>query len=99
VELVNLGTLTSSLVHPREIFRRAVMQGANSIIVAHNHPSGAADPSDEDLKVTKLLHEAGKLLGIQLLDHLIFTPTSFYSFKDFRVQKMQVTVTGREVST
>jgi DNA repair protein RadC len=97
VELVSLGTLTSSLVHPRETFRRAVMQGSASIIVAHNHPSGEADPSDEDLKVTKLLHEAGTLLGITLLDHLIFTPTSFYSFKECRVQTMQATVTRGEV--
>ncbi len=98
VELVSLGTLTSSLVHPREIFRRAVMLGSACIIVAHNHPSGVADPSDEDMKVTKLLFEAGTLLGIKLLDHLIFTPVSFYSFKDARVQNMQKTVTGGEVS-
>jgi DNA repair protein RadC len=97
VELVSLGTLTSSLVHPRETFRRAVMQGSASIIVAHNHPSGVADPSDEDMKATKLLFEAGTLLGIKLLDHLIFTPASFYSFKDARVQTMQKTDTGRGV--
>jgi DNA repair protein RadC len=97
VELVNLGTLTSSLVHPRETFRRAVMQGSASIIVAHNHPSGEADPSDEDLRVTRQLFEAGKLLGIQLLDHLIFTPTSFYSFKESRVQTMQGTNTRKGV--
>jgi DNA repair protein RadC len=98
VELVSLGTLTSSLVHPRETFRRAVMQGSARIIVAHNHPSGVADPSDEDRKVTTLLLEAGKLLGITVLDHLIFTPIRFYSFKDARVQNMQKTVTGGEVS-
>jgi DNA repair protein RadC len=98
VELVSLGTLTSSLVHPRETFRRAVMQGAHSILVAHNHPSGMVDPSDEDRKVTTLLLEAGKLLGITLLDHLIFTPTSFYSFKECRVQHMQATDTRGEVT-
>ena len=97
VELVSLGTLTSSLVHPREIFRRAVMQGSNSIIVAHNHPSGMVDPSDEDMHVTKLLFDAGSLLGITLLDHLIFTPTSFYSFKENRTQTMQETHRGGEV--
>jgi DNA repair protein RadC len=58
VELISLGTLTSSLVHPRETFRRAVMQGSASIIVAHNHPSGAADPSKEDTKVTKVLFDS-----------------------------------------
>ena len=98
VELVNLGTLTSSLVHPRETFRRAVMQGSAQIIVAHNHPSGAVDPSDEDMKVTKLLLEAGNLLGIRVQDHLIFTPTSFYSFKEHRTHTIQETHTGEEVT-
>jgi DNA repair protein RadC len=98
VELVNIGTLTSSLVHPRETFRRAVMQGSAHILVAHNHPSGEADPSAEDLKVTKLLHEAGQLLGIPLLDHIIFTPTSFYSFKESRLQNMQEPDTKGEVT-
>jgi DNA repair protein RadC len=88
VELVILGTLTSSLVHPRETFRRAIIQGSASIIVAYNHPSGEADPSTEDLKVTKLLFDAGKLLGIDLLDHIIFTYKSFYSFKDCQEQKI-----------
>ena len=73
VELVTVGTLTSSLVHPRETFRRAVIAGAASIIIAHNHPSGEADPSDEDTKVTKLIFEAGNILGITMLDHIIFT--------------------------
>ena len=89
VELVSLGTLTGSLVTPRETFRRAVMQGSASIIVAHNHPSGAVDPSSEDCKVTKLLHEAGNILGVTLLDHIIFSKNSFYSFKDNRVRHMQ----------
>ena len=97
VELVSLGTLTSSLVHPRETFRRAVMQGSTRILVAHNHPSGEADPSKEDVSVTKLLYDAGKLLGITVLDHLIFTPTRFYSFKDYRVQSIQKIDTGGEV--
>src|SRR5512145_1157057 len=72
VEVVSIGTLNSSLVHPRETFRRAVCQGSASIIVAHNHPSGECEPSDEDTKVTKLLFEAGTILGIKLLDHVIF---------------------------
>ena len=98
VELVHLGTLTSSLIHPRETFRRAVMQGSAHIIVAHNHPSGEADPSEEDIRITKLLHDAGNLLGITLLDHLIFTPTSFYSFKENRTDTIQETHTGGEVT-
>jgi DNA repair protein RadC len=97
VELVSIGTLTGSFVHPRETFRRAVMQGSASILVGHNHPSGECDPSTEDTNVTKLLHEAGQILGITFLDHLIFTTHSFYSFKENRVQHMQETATGREV--
>src|ERR671914_168156 len=82
VELVSLGTLTSSLVHPRETFRRAVMQGSASIIVAHNHPSGDVEPSDEDTRITKLLHESGNILGITLIDHVIFTNDKFFSFRE-----------------
>jgi DNA repair protein RadC len=91
VELVSIGTLTSSLVHPRETFRRAVMQGSASIIVGHNHPSGEVEPSDEDSKVTKLLFEAGNILGITLLDHVIFTPTAFFSFRSNATQPLQET--------
>jgi DNA repair protein RadC len=88
VELVSLGTLTASLVHPRETFRRAVIQGSASIIVAHNHPSGEVNPSEEDTKVTKLLFEAGNILGITMLDHLIFAKKMFFSFRDNNVQQM-----------
>jgi DNA repair protein RadC len=88
VELVNIGTLTASLVHPRETFRRAVIQGSASIIVAHNHPSGEVDPSEEDTKVTKLLFEAGNILGIKMLDHVIFTKGMFFSFRDSSVRPM-----------
>jgi DNA repair protein RadC len=82
VELVNIGILTSSLVHPRETFRRAIIQGSASIIVAHNHPSGEVDPSEEDTKVTKLLFEAGNILGIRMLDHMIFARAKFFTFRD-----------------
>ena len=91
VEVVSIGTLTSSLVHPRETFRRAVCQGSASIIVGHNHPSGVVDPSDEDTKVTKLLFEAGQILGIQMLDHVIFTPTAFFSFRSNTTQPLRET--------
>src|SRR4051794_7142106 len=76
VELVSLGSLTSAIVHPRETFRRAVIHGSDSIIVGHNHPSGEPDPSDEDMKVTKALFDAGKVLGIKMLDHIVFTERS-----------------------
>src|SRR3954469_14796536 len=81
VELVSLGNLSSSIVHPRETFRRAVVPGSYSIIVGHNHPSGEPDPSEENTKVTKLLFEAGNVLGIQMLDHIVFTDTKFFSFR------------------
>jgi DNA repair protein RadC len=90
VELVHLGSLTSSLVHPRETFRRAVLHGSAQIVVAHNHPSGEADPSDEDIRVTKLLMDAGRILGIQVLDHIIVAPTCFFSFKNNLVQTIHV---------
>jgi DNA repair protein RadC len=82
VELVTVGTVSSSLVHPRETFRRAVFAGSTSIIIAHNHPSGDVEPSDEDTKVTKLIFEAGQLLGITMLDHIIFTKDSYFSFRN-----------------
>jgi DNA repair protein RadC len=82
VELVTVGTVSSSLVHPRETFRRAVIAGSTSIIIAHNHPSGDVEPSDEDTKVTKLIFEAGQLLGITMLDHIIFTKDSYFSFRN-----------------
>jgi DNA repair protein RadC len=99
VELVNIGTLTASLVHPRETFRRAVIRGSASIIVAHNHPSGEVDPSGEDTKVTKLLFEAGNILGITMLDHVIFAENTFFSFKENKVQDMTKAETGNKRST
>lgn len=84
VEVVSIGTLTCSLVHPRETYRRAVVEGAASIIVGHNHPSGDAEPSDEDTKVTKLLFEAGQILGITMLDHVIFAKNGYFSFRENR---------------
>jgi DNA repair protein RadC len=97
VELMSIGTLTGTCVHPRETFRRAVMHGSASILVGHNHPSGECDPSPEDTNVTKLLFEAGQILGITFLDHLIFTTHCFFSFKENRVQHMQEKVTRGEV--
>ena len=69
--LVSLGTVDTSLVHPREVFRAAIVNGAASVIVAHNHPSGDATPSAEDVKITKQLVAAGQVLGIPVLDHVI----------------------------
>ena len=73
IDLVSIGTLNSSLVHPRELFRKAILAGANSIIIAHNHPSNSLDPSSADIDVAKRLEKCGNILGIQLLDSLIIT--------------------------
>jgi len=81
--MISLGSLTASLVHPREVFRPAIMEGAAAIAIAHNHPSGEVTPSEEDRKVTRRMAEAGTLLGIRLLDHLIIgNHGQFYSFQD-----------------
>jgi DNA repair protein RadC len=71
IDLVSLGTLTNSLIHPRETFRFAVMSGVCAIIVVHNHPSGDPTPSRDDIAVTERLKQAGDVLGIPLLDHVI----------------------------
>lgn len=70
-EVISIGTLNSSLVHPREVFKEAIKCSANSVILVHNHPSGSVEPSDEDYRVNKVLIEAGNLVGIKVLDHLI----------------------------
>ncbi len=77
-----IGTLNANLVHPREIFQEALKQNAASVILVHNHPSGDADPSQDDLEITKRILEAGKIMGIEVLDHLIITKTHFFSFKE-----------------
>jgi DNA repair protein RadC len=82
VELVSLGTLDGSLIQPRETFRMAISKGVKSIILAHNHPSGEAIPSNEDTNVTRNLREAGRIIGIQLLDHVIVTKDRHFSFAD-----------------
>ena len=71
VRTVSVGTLNASLVHPREVFRPAVTLQAAALVVAHNHPSGCARPSGDDLELTRRLARCGGLLGIELLDHLI----------------------------
>jgi DNA repair protein RadC len=75
------GTVNCSLVHPREVFGPALRMGATCIIVAHNHPSGDPAPSVEDIKVTERLIEAGKLLGVPLMDHVIIGNETHYAFR------------------
>ena len=72
-EIVSIGTVNASIVHPRDVFAPAIMHNAVAVIVAHNHPSGDATPSPEDRDVTHRLKEAGKLLGITVLQHIIIT--------------------------
>jgi len=81
-EVISIGTLNASLIHPRELFEPAIRYIANSIIVAHNHPSGDPTPSHEDLLITKQLKDAGELLDIHLLDHLIIAKNAYISFKE-----------------
>ena len=80
---VSRGSLNSSIVHPREVFKRALLQNANSIILLHNHPSGDPAPSKDDIDITNRLIEAGDLLGIRVLDHIIIGDENNYiSFKE-----------------
>lgn len=81
-ETVSIGTLNTSLIHPRECFRTAILKTAASVIFVHNHPSGGLEPSGEDLNVTKRLVDAGTLLGIHVLDHVIVTAEAHTSFRD-----------------
>lgn len=80
--IITIGTLTASLVHPREVFADAITDRAASIIVAHNHPSGRLQPSDADLETTTRMIEAGELLGMRVADHLVLTAKSWRSIID-----------------
>jgi len=81
-ETISIGTLNANLVHPRELFEPAVRNFAASIIIAHNHPTGAPEPSQDDLDITKQLVQAGKIMGIEVIDHLIIGENAFLSFKE-----------------
>jgi len=82
---VSTGSLNASIVHPREVFKRAVLQNAASIIICHNHPSGDVTPSQEDISITKRIYDAGKILGIELLDHIIIGDNRYTSLKETRI--------------
>ncbi|OGK08800.1 hypothetical protein A2767_02725 [Candidatus Roizmanbacteria bacterium RIFCSPHIGHO2_01_FULL_35_10] len=81
-ELISVGTLNASLIHPREVFEPAVRISAAQIILSHNHPSGDSSPSDEDIKLTERLIEAGEILGIEVIDHVIVSEKGFTSMKE-----------------
>jgi DNA repair protein RadC len=80
-EIISIGSLNASLVHPREVFEPAIKHLAAQVILAHNHPSGTLEPSEDDLAVNKRLVEAGKILGIEVIDHIIVTKDGYLSFK------------------
>ena len=80
--VITIGLVNATQVHPREVFCDPICDRASAVIVAHNHPSGQLEPSNADRLVTKNLKEAGELLGIRLLDHVIFSSAGFYSFAD-----------------
>ncbi|MHB1389719.1 MAG: JAB domain-containing protein [Thermoleophilia bacterium] len=80
-ETVSIGSLNANIVHPREVFRPAIIEGAAAVILVHNHPSGDVSPSREDLNLTQRLTEAGRLIGIEVLDHLIVAGRRYLSFR------------------
>ncbi|MGB3948910.1 MAG: JAB domain-containing protein [Bacteroidia bacterium] len=82
IDLVSVGSTHGTIAEAREIFRMAIHKSASSIVLVHNHPSGNREPSPQDKVITTKIKEAGKVLGIELLDHVIITPTEYYSFKD-----------------
>jgi len=81
-EIISVGSLNANLVHPREVFEPAVRNLAAQIILAHNHPSGDPEPSEDDITITKRLVEAGKIMGIEVVDHIIVVKNGFFSFKE-----------------
>lgn len=82
LELVSLGTISTALIHPREVFTRAVALRSSAIILAHNHPTGSFSPSEYDITVTERLIQAGEIIGIQVIDHLIISLDGYCSLKE-----------------
>jgi DNA repair protein RadC len=82
--VLSVGTLDTSVVHPREVFREAMAAGAASIVLFHNHPSGDPEPSDDDVKLTDRMAAAGVLMGIHVVDHVILADNRYYSFREQR---------------
>jgi DNA repair protein RadC len=81
-EVISIGILNALIIHPREVFRTAIIRNANSIIISHNHPSGNFEPSPEDIKITNGLQKAGEIIDIKVVDHVIVSQKGFYSFAD-----------------
>jgi DNA repair protein RadC len=81
-EIISIGTLSASIVHPREVYVQAISHHAASVILAHNHPSGNPDPSKDDIELTRRLSKAGEIIGIEVIDHIIISATDFTSLKE-----------------
>lgn len=88
IDLVSLGTVNESIIHPREVFRMAIHKGVVSILVCHNHPSGDLTPSNDDFKAIKRLKEVGDILGIKLIDSLIISSTEYLSFREKKLGEL-----------
>jgi DNA repair protein RadC len=80
--VISVGTVSETIVHPREVFRDAIREGGSGIIITHNHPSGTLVPSKEDIATTERIAESGRIIGIPLLDHVIVTDNAYYSMKE-----------------
>ena len=81
-KVISSGSLTASLVHPREVFKPVILYGAAAVILCHNHPSGDPEPSSEDVEITRRLVQCGDIFGIRMLDHVILGADSIFSFAD-----------------
>jgi DNA repair protein RadC len=84
-ELVSVGSLSASIVHPREVFRTAILESSASLILVHNHPSGDPTPSDDDIQITMRLAEVGDLVGIPVVDHVVLGDGAYYSFRESKL--------------
>lgn len=82
LETISVGTINSTIVHPREVFKGAIKRSANAIILVHNHPSGDPTPSDEDIRITKRLAEVGEIVGIKVLDHIVVGKNRHISLRE-----------------
>ena len=85
IHLISVGTVSKTLIHAREVFREAIRENASSIIICHNHPSGNLIPSDEDIETTELLLEVSDIVGIDILDHIIFDCNNYFSFLENKI--------------
>lgn len=90
VENISIGSLNRSVVEPREVFKSAILNNSASLFLLHNHPSGECTPSKEDIMMTKRIKEVGKLLGIDLKDHIIIGDDKFYSFEEEEEETLEI---------